>query len=277
MHLSTKHQGILGVALSYESTADEISYVVGPAAVGVLASLFGPVVPMVVAIALTALAVPAFALHPTGKLAVAPAADADPAARSSAGSQPAKTGLLRLIGIVAAPLLGTLGAGLFFGGTQASVTAAAGAAGSPQVSGLMYCVLGFGSAITALALVIVPDRISLTTRWRVLSAGQLLSACLFLAVTGLAPLTAVLALVGLFVGPTMVTVLTIGSDLAPLGREAMTMTLIQSGNVLGVAAGASLAGAIADAAGSRWAFIVPIVACAVLAAAAYIPRRRRDS
>lgn len=55
----------LDTALSYESTADELTFVLGPALVGILASLLAPWLPLALAAALTITLVPAFAVHRT--------------------------------------------------------------------------------------------------------------------------------------------------------------------------------------------------------------------
>ena len=55
----------LDTALSYESTADELTFVLGPALVGILASLLAPWLPLALAAALTVVLVPAFAVHRT--------------------------------------------------------------------------------------------------------------------------------------------------------------------------------------------------------------------
>ena len=70
----------LDTALSYESTADELTFVLGPALVGILASLIAPWLPLALAAVLTITLVPAFAVHPT-HLAVVPTP-----ARTAAGA-----------------------------------------------------------------------------------------------------------------------------------------------------------------------------------------------
>ncbi|MGO2633722.1 MAG: MFS transporter, partial [Galactobacter sp.] len=59
----------LDAAQSYESTMDEMSFVFGPAIVGLLAAATTPVVPLWTALVLALLVVPWFALHPTVKAA----------------------------------------------------------------------------------------------------------------------------------------------------------------------------------------------------------------
>ena len=51
--------------MAYESAADEVIFIVGPVLVGVLATLFDPTAPVLLAAALSALAVSAFAVHPS--------------------------------------------------------------------------------------------------------------------------------------------------------------------------------------------------------------------
>ncbi|MFJ5698017.1 hypothetical protein ACIP90_08025, partial [Arthrobacter sp. NPDC093139] len=55
----------LDTALAYEGTADELTFVLGPALVGMLASLVAPWLPLALAAALTITLVPAFAMHRT--------------------------------------------------------------------------------------------------------------------------------------------------------------------------------------------------------------------
>ncbi|HEY8296017.1 MAG TPA: MFS transporter, partial [Micrococcaceae bacterium] len=55
----------LDTALSYESTADELTFVLGPALVGILASLIAPWLPLAMAAVLTLILVSLFAVHST--------------------------------------------------------------------------------------------------------------------------------------------------------------------------------------------------------------------
>ena len=71
----------LDTALSYESTADELTFVLGPALVGILASLLAPWLPLALAAALTITLVPAFAV-PTHHARAGPA----PPRRRAAGA-----------------------------------------------------------------------------------------------------------------------------------------------------------------------------------------------
>ncbi|MEK8228741.1 hypothetical protein NKG05_26175 [Oerskovia sp. M15] len=72
-------------------------------------------------------------------------------------------GLLRRVQV---PALGMLAMGMLFGSTQTAVTSFMRDTGAEEQAGLVYAVLGFGSAITALAVVALP------TRWVHAPAGS---------------------------------------------------------------------------------------------------------
>lgn len=252
----------LSAAMSYESTADEVSFVLGPALVGVLAAAGSPQVAMVVAAALLATAGTAFALHPTARVAAGPGT-APSAAPGGFGAA------WRLVRLEAVAVVGMVAMGLLFGGTQAALTALTRDAGSPDLAGLVYAVMGVGSAATALAVVALPERWSLAGRWAAFAGGLLLgtTALVGAAATGsVGPVVAVVAVVGLFVGPVMVTVFTVAGERAPVGRTAAAMTLVASANVVGVALGASGAGQLAQGVSTTASFAVPVVAAALLLA-----------
>ncbi|WP_411292792.1 MFS transporter [Streptomyces sp. FBKL.4005] len=91
-------ESVVGAALSFESTLDELSFVLGPALVGLAAVLAHPAYAMAGAAALVALCGSAFALHPTAR-ATTPAPeqpDPPPSAREDshpdAASSPACVG-----------------------------------------------------------------------------------------------------------------------------------------------------------------------------------------
>lgn len=273
----------LSAAMSYESTADEVSFVLGPALVGVLAALGSPQTAMLAAAALVVAAGTAFALHPTaragsgahGRTAVAPpdAPSADPLEadrpRATRSSPTGPRAALSLVRREAVAVVGMVAMGLVFGGTQAALTALTRDVGSPDLAGLVYAVLGVGSAVTALSVVALPDRWSQAGRWTAFSGGLLVSAVALLAAasTGSLPLVvAAVAVAGLFVGPVMVTVFTVAGQRAPAGRTAAAMTLVASANVVGVAVGATSAGLLAEQASTTAAFAVPVVAATLLLA-----------
>ncbi|MFP5311980.1 MAG: MFS transporter [Actinomycetes bacterium] len=268
--LSSSAARDLDTALSYESTADEVTFVLGPALVGILASLVAPWLPLALAAALTITLVPAFAVHPT-HLSVPAAPRRDRERRD--GTRSAK-----LPWAVALPVAAMVCMGTFFGSTQAALSAfSAGLAGT-EIAGLLYAVMGLSSAAAALSVAYWPRAAGLALRWllcAVLMAGL---AVLLLLPASLSTMAAVLLVLGLPVGPVMVTVFAVGGTLAPAGRLGTVMTALASGIVAGTAIGSAIGGQLAQLHGHAAAFLVPVAAAAALAllgaAAAVVLRRR---
>ncbi|EYR65042.1 MFS transporter [Actinotalea ferrariae CF5-4] len=258
----------LATAMSWESMVDEVTFVLGPALVGVVAAT-RPDATLLLAAAVVAVFGTAFAVHPTALPGHPPRAGGrDPATRVPA--------VLRL---VLAPTVGMVGLGAFFGSSQVAVTGITTALGRPGDAGLLYAVMGIGSAVTALAVVALPAAVSARTRWTVAGAG--LTAVMLGAMTvrtgGGTALALLLA--GVFMGPAIVTLFSVVGELAPTRAAGTAMTLLISANVVGVAIGAAVGGAVAEAlrdAGRPPAltFAVSAVATTLLTAAALLHRRR---
>lgn len=266
--LGTDEPQAVEAAMSYESTVDEITFVLGPALVGVIATAGSPAAALLVAASLVTVFGLAFALHPTAE---APSRRPRPGGSSGAH----RTGALHVLRRVALPVVGMACIGVFFGGTQASVTAVAEAAGRPGIAGLLYAVLGVGSAMTALALVAVPASVGSRTRWLVGGTGLTLSMACMLLTSGTGQVVAVLAVAGLFVGPTLVTLFSVGGNLVPVTEAGTAMTMLVSANVVGVAAGAAIAGVAAEHLGTPLVFVVPITAAVLVALAGLLSPRER--
>ncbi|CAH0138476.1 hypothetical protein SRABI83_00408 [Arthrobacter sp. Bi83] len=269
----------LDTALSYESTADELTFVLGPALVGVLASLVAPWLPLALAAVLTITLVPAFAVHRT-HLSVPrngrPGKAVQPA--SNVAGTP-RRGRLARVAAVALPVLAMVCMGTFFGSTQTALTSFSASFATSEVAGLLYSVMGLSSAAAAISVAYWPVRFTVAARWlasAALMAG--LSTLLLLPDSGWAMVLVLLAL-GLPVGPVMVTVFAIGGIAAPAGRLGTVMTALASGIVAGTAVGSTIAGQLAQGPGYAAAFLVPIAAAAALfvlgAAAAVVVRQNQ--
>jgi MFS family permease len=244
----------LDAALSYEGTADELTFVLGPALVGVLGAGIAPWVPLAVAAVLTATLVTAFAQHPTAH-----------AARPLAPhSVPRVSG--REWAVVLVPVAAMMAMGAFFGSTQAALTAFAGEHGSPDLGGLLYAAVGLTSAVAALSVAAWPPAFGLGARWVVCAAAMLVFSVTLFIPHGMTSMTAALLLVGIPVGPVMVTVFGIGGRVAPLGRTSTVMTGLASGIVAGTALGSAAGGQLAAQGGSALAFAAPTAAAGALLA-----------
>lgn len=269
----------LDTALSYEGTADEITFVLGPALVGVLASLVAPWLPLALAALMTITLVPAFAVHPSQE-AVVPAPRKAPAAVVGSATQPA--GMRRnrwASAVVAVPVVAMVCMGTFFGATQNALSAFAAEYASAEIAGLLYSVMGLSSAVAALSVAFWPQRFSLAARWVAAALAMSVLSLLLLVPAGIWPMVFVLLLLGVPVGPVMVTVFSIGGVVAPAGRMATVMTALASGIVAGTALGSYLAGQLAETQGPGAAFTVSMAAAAglwVLGVVTYLVMRRRS-
>ena len=281
---SNAHPADLDTALSYESTADELTFVLGPALVGILASLIAPWLPLALAAALTITLVPAFAVHPTHHAVVrTPARTVASAAREKQRRASLPAGQRAgAFAAVALPVLAMVCMGTFFGATQTSLSAFSASFATSEVAGLLYAVMGLSSAAAALSVAYWSRRFTANARWLACAALMAGLALLLLLPSTALPMVLVLLVLGLPVGPLMVTVFAIGGLAAPAGKLGTVMTALASGIVAGTAIGSSIAGQLAQHQGYSTAFLVPVCAAAALfllgaAAAVVLHRRNRTA
>jgi MFS family permease len=253
------HSELLPTAMAYESGADETSYVVGPALVGLLALVGPPVAPIAAAAALTIGAAVPFAMHPT---ATAGRRRPRHTATSPSGSAPLPMAALVVLGIVMTAI------GLVFGATQTGITALAEASGHAGVAGLIYSVLGVGSATAGLATAWLPGRFTLDRRLSAFAALLFAGAVGLLAIRGVGVAALAMLILGVAVAPLLVTAYAVAERIAPPARMATVITLLASGTVAGVALGAGVAGPLAQAYGFPAALAVPALAGALALLAA---------
>lgn len=240
--------------MSYESAADETAFVIGPFLVGILAALIAPWAPIAVAAALSFGFVLAFALHPTARMLQSRAAAAAERAAFRAVLTPA------MLLLVAA----AFGVGMFFGAALTSLTAFARAAGDEAQAGLLYGLMGIGSAVLALGVALLPARFALRHRW-IVFAGVLTTASVGYATSsGLGTVALWLLVMGLGVGPTLVTLFSLAGERAPRGRSATTMTLLSSALTLAQALSAAVTGWLAEEVSVGPAMLIPALAAALV-------------
>lgn len=251
----------LGTAFSYESTVDELVFVLGPAFVGLASAAAMPSAPLAVAAALVVLAVIPFA-NTSPRRPLATESDARDDVRTAARPNILTT-LIRV-----APALIVLGCiGAFFGTSQAAITDRATQLGTPEAAGLVYALMGIGSATMALLAVAIPDSVGLSMRVIVGGAGMSLFTLLTLVQSGMILTGIMLLVTGLFLGPTLVTAFTAAERLAPPGGMSTAMTSLQAAMTVGVSVGSSIGGALAQKNGAEAAYwfatAVPLVVVVV--------------
>ncbi len=239
---------LVDAAFSYEGAADEASFVLGPAMIGVLAIVAEPAGALLTAAGLLAVFGSWFALHPTSLLVarrtIAP----------GSGSEPLWTGVFTVL------VLAQLCIGMIFGSVQAGTTVLATAEGQAGLAGLIHAVLGIGSVIAGLAVTALPERVLYATRMAVAATGLLVLAAPLLLVDSIPSLVGVIALLGFAVAPYMISNFALAGILVPVHKVSTAMTLLAGATGIGYAVGAALAGRLADVNGHTAAFAVTVAA-----------------
>ena len=251
---------LVDAAYSYEGAADEASFAVGPAVVGVAAVAISPSGGLVTAAVLLAVFGTAFALHPSGRHVPTPGGEA--------------TGGRLLTAAFGVLLLAQLAIGSLFGATQTGATALATAVGQPGAAGLVHAVLGVGSAAAGLATAFVPERISQQRRILVAAVALFAFSWPLLLADSLAALTVTVLVLGLAVAPYMIGVFSLGERIVPPARTGAAMTVLASATGVGYALGSSIAGRLADAHGHTAAFGVTVTVTGLAVLLAGTQQRR---
>ncbi|MCX4703690.1 MFS transporter [Streptomyces sp. NBC_01373] len=266
-HLVRSHDEhhLLPVALSYEASADELSFVAGPALVGLLAAL-SPLAPAVVIMFLIVGSTLPFALlyaHRTTH-------------RPSSGEH-GKPHLPRRP--LAVMFLAMVAMGAAFGAVQTAVTVYAGTIDKPGASGLLYAEFGIGSALAGLACAWLPQRFSLRARYVSFTAALFVGMLILFIGAQLVSLPVAVALAGFTVAPYMISIYALTERLAPAARAAIAMTILCAGGPLGTAAGQAVSGGFAETHGVEGALLTALVVAAgalLLALWAFLVDRGRN-
>src|SRR6476620_1182717 len=252
-----RREKLLNGTMAYASAADEIVSIVGPFLVGLVATAIAPWVAIAGAAVLTSVFVTWFALHPNGRLQPG-------TAQQRAAQAPARElARLPLMTVVA----GTLGVGIFFGATLTSLTGFLAVSGDGDRAGLLYGVMGIGSAALALGSAALPQRVTPRARWLVFGFLLLAAAIGYATARSETGLLIALAVLGFGIGPTLVALYSLAAARSPAGRSATTMTMLGSAVVVGQAVASAATGYVADQVSPATALVLPAVAAALVVAA----------
>ena len=254
----------LHAAFSFESVADELCFIVGPAAVTLLATQVYPASGVGVAGALCLGGTIWFAAQRGTEPAIVAPDAAGPAAKPRGGAAP---GLVVLV-----PVYTFLGA--MFVSIDLSTVAFAQHFGHKPLAGFILGTYAFGSATGGLWYG--------SRSWR--SPGEnrfTLTLCLtatgvatFWLMPNLIVLTCVIYLCGMAIAPTLITGFSLLEEQAPPARRTEAISWLSSGIGVGVAAGASVVGFILDAHGARAGYLFAAVCGGVSAVICLLGRRR---
>ncbi|WP_327306593.1 MFS transporter [Streptomyces sp. NBC_01298] len=258
--LAGEDKALVGAALSFDTTLDEVGFMVGPALAGILAVTVHPASALVLAAALGLVFGTLFALHPTapGPMRQDPMGQVGAAARGDVRLWSPGLALLFLVAVLQ---------GAAWSGANTGVNALAVAVGSPGAAGLVWAAMAVTSSVAGFVTVARPGSASLTVRLRRTIAAQALLTLPLLAVSGLWGAAFAVAGIGLAVAPHLIALFGLVERAGPARRMGEAMTLAGSGLIVGQALAAAASGPLAAAYGYRAAFAV---SCAAAAASAVL-------
>jgi MFS family permease len=247
----------LHTAFSFESVADELCFIVGPAAVTLLATEVSPASGVGVAAVLCLVGTLWFASErATEPTVVRPGRSASGAGRVRGVPAP---GL-----IVLAPVYVLLGA--MFVSIDLSTVAFAQHFGHKPLAGLILGTYAFGSATGGIWYGTRHWRAPVEKRFALSLTLTVLGVATFWAQPNLISLTCVIYLCGLAIAPTLIAGFSLLEAQAKPGRRTEAMSWLSSGISVGVAVGASVVGFVIDAHGPRSGYVVAAVCGAASAA-----------
>ncbi|HZR49317.1 MAG TPA: MFS transporter [Streptosporangiaceae bacterium] len=253
----------LHAAFSFESVADELCFIIGPAAVTLLATQVDPASGVGVAAGLCLFGTLWFVAQRRTEPPVVLVGDR-PAERPRGGAAP---GLVILVPVYV--FLGSM-----FVAIDLSTVAFAQHFGHKPLAGFILGTYAFGSATGGLWYG--------SRNWR--SPGEnrfALTLCLttagvatFWMMPNLIVLTCVIYLCGMAIAPTLIAGFSLLEAQAPPARRTEAMSWLSSGIGVGVAAGASVVGFVLDAHGARAGYLFA-AACGFVSAATCLIGRKR--
>ena len=248
----------LHTAFSFESVADELVFVLGPAAVTVLATEVHPAAGLLVATALCVAGVLWFVAQrateppvagPTPLPAQEEAQEAeDIPAPARVRRQSAAPALIVLV-----PVYWFLGA--MFVSVDLSTVAFAQHFGYKPVAGFILGTYALGSATGGLWYGSRTWRFPVERRFAVTLAVTVAGVATFWAQPNLLTLVPVIYLCGLTIAPTLIAGFSLVQAQARPGRSTEALTWLSTGIAVGVAAGSSVVGFVIDTHGARWGYV----------------------
>ena len=255
----------LHAAFSFESVADELCFVVGPAAVTLLATQVFPAAGVGVATLLCLGGTLWFLAERQTEPVVT--RTAGPVQRGERARGAPAPGL-----VVLAPVYFLLGA--MFVSIDLSTISFAQHFGHKPLAGFILGTYALGSATGGLWYGSRQWRSSLQTRFAVTLTLTVLGVATFWAQPNLVTLTCCIYLCGLTIAPTLIAGFSLLEAQAKPGRLTEAMSWLSSGIGVGLAAGASVVGFILDAHGARVGYAFA-AACGVASAATCLLGLRR--
>ncbi|MEV6544934.1 MFS transporter [Streptomyces sp. NPDC051665] len=248
-HLLTDAPETLHTANSFEQSADELCFMLGPSLAAFLCGTFFPEAGTLVGAVLLVTGILIF----TAQRATEP-----PPSPTPKGSSPLRTpGIPPLIA-------GFIATGAVFGAMEVATLAYADAAGHRTAGGAVLALQAAGSCTAGLLYgkrkpTGPPER---RLRRCLLAMSTLMSLPLLAASTldSLPALATALLVAGMATAPTMITAMTLVQHRTPEGRLNEGMSLAVTGLLLGIACGSATGGWTTEHAGTTAGFLIPVAA-----------------
>ena len=231
----------LHTAFSFESVADELCFIVGPAAVTLLATEVYPAAGIGVAAALCL----------AGTLWFTAQRRTEPAAAPRSATRQRGTGAPALLVLVP----GYLFLGMQFVAIDLSTVSFAQHAGHKPLAGFILGTYALGSATGGLWYGSRHWKSPAANRFVIALSLTVAGVATFWAMPNLIALTSVIFGCGMTIAPTLITGYSLLAAQAPPGRQTEVMSWLSSGISVGVAAGSSVVGFILDAHGPSWGYL----------------------
>jgi MFS family permease len=251
---------LLHTAFSFESVADELIFVTGPALVTILATQLVPVAGIAVAAVLAL----------TGTLLLAVQRGTEPPA------VPRQHRAGRAITTAGVPVLMVvfIGLGAMFGTMDVSTVAFAAEHHEKALAGLILGTYALGSATGGLWYGARRWHAPLHRRFLITLAGMVLGVAPLWALPSVPVLFGVIFFSGLSIAPTLIGGFSLIERKVPRGLLTEGMALLSTAIGVGLAVGPPVAGQLIDAHGAHWGYVFAL-ACGIAALVAGVIGARR--
>jgi predicted MFS family arabinose efflux permease len=277
----------LHTAFSVESVADEVCFVIGPAAATVLATQVHPAAGLTFATVLCLSGSLWFSAQRSTEppvVSAAPPVDAPPVDAQPVDAQPVarprQEGHGRRAWLAAPTLAVLVPAYLFLGAQFVSIDLStvdfAARAGHKPLAGFILGTYALGSATGGLWYGSRSWRAPAWQRLAVTLSMTVAGVCSFWAIPNLAVLTPVIFLCGLTIAPSLIAGYSLVESTALPGRATEAMSWLSTGISVGVACGATVAGFVLDSFGPSWGYAFAAF-CGLTAVLIYLSGLRRMS
>lgn len=241
---------LLHTAFSLESVADEAIFVIGPAAVTLLATEVNPAAGVAVAMIACVTGTLLFAAQRRSE----PIAEPAPWRGVERGSRAAKAVRIPAPGLITlVPVYLCLGA--MFGTIDLSTVDFAQEHGHKPLAGFILGAYALGSAVGGICYGSRTWHAPVHRRFALTLCTVVAGTATFWAIPGLAVMAAVVCCCGLAISPTFIAGFSLIEQQAPAQRRTEGMAWLTSAISVGVAVGSAIAGHLIDVGGARWGYV----------------------